>query len=87
MRALLGWYRQGASIIVTRRARERSHPVLVARRWLTEFTAAADDEQGGRAFFNAHLDQVDYLDLAQPIQDIDTPEDLTRAEQRFGSSS
>jgi CTP:molybdopterin cytidylyltransferase MocA len=86
VRALLGWYRQGASIIVTRRARERSHPVLIARRWLAEFGAAATGDQGARAFFNAHLDQVDFVDLAQPITDIDTPEDLARAEQALGGN-
>jgi CTP:molybdopterin cytidylyltransferase MocA len=83
VRALLGWYRQGASLIVTRRAGARSHPVLVARRWLDEFAAAAVGDRGGSAFFTAHLDILDYVDLAQPISDIDTPEDLAEAERRF----
>lgn len=87
VRALLGWYRQGASIIVTRRARQQSHPVLVARRWLAEFATAAVGDQGGRVFFNAHLDLVDYIDLAQPITDIDTPEDLARAERQLAGES
>jgi CTP:molybdopterin cytidylyltransferase MocA len=86
VRALLGWYRQGASIIVTRRARVRSHPVLIARRWLAEFATAAVGDQGGQAFFNAHLDRVDYVDLAQPGHDIDTPEDLARAEQALAGN-
>jgi CTP:molybdopterin cytidylyltransferase MocA len=83
VRALLGWYRQGASVIVTRRAGAQSHPVLVARRWLDEFAAAAGGDRGGQAFFTAHLDILDYVDLAQPISDIDTPEDLAEAERRF----
>jgi CTP:molybdopterin cytidylyltransferase MocA len=84
VRALLGWYRNGASIVVTRRAGARSHPVLVAGRWLNEFAAAAHDDHGGRAFFTAHVDTVDYLDLPEPISDIDTPEELAAAELRFG---
>jgi nicotine blue oxidoreductase len=84
VRALLGWYRNGASIIVTRRAGIRSHPVLVARRWLTAFAAAAHGDEGGRAFFAGHFDDVDYLDFPDPISDIDTPEELAAAEFRFG---
>jgi CTP:molybdopterin cytidylyltransferase MocA len=87
VRALLGWYRQGASIVVTRRAGVRSHPVLVARRWLADFAASAAGDQGGRDFINGHFDIVEYVDLAQPITDIDTPEDLAAAEQRFAGKS
>lgn len=83
VRALIGWYRNGASILAVRRAGTRSHPVLIARRWFTAFAAAAHDDQGGRAFFSGHWDDVDYLDLPDPIADIDTPEDLAAAEARF----
>jgi nicotine blue oxidoreductase len=86
VRALLGWYRQGASIIVTRRDRVRSHPVLIARRWLAQFAEAAVGDQGGRAFFNAQVDWVNFVDLAQPITDIDTPDDLARAEQALSAA-
>jgi nicotine blue oxidoreductase len=87
VRAMIGWYRNGASIIAVRRAGARSHPVLIARRWFTAFTAAAHDDQGGRAFFAAHWDDVDFLDYPQPISDIDTPEDLAAAELRFEQAS
>ena len=83
VRALFGWYRQGASIVVTRRAGVRSHPVLVARRWLADFAASAVGDQGGRDFINGHFDIVEYVDVERPIVDIDTPEDLAEAEQRF----
>jgi nicotine blue oxidoreductase len=83
VRALLGWYRNGASIIVTRRAGLRSHPVLVARRWLTAFAAAAHGDEGARSFFARHFDEVEYLDFPDPISDIDTQEELAAAEQRF----
>ncbi|MFL6161475.1 MAG: NTP transferase domain-containing protein [Jatrophihabitantaceae bacterium] len=83
VRAMLGWYRNGASIIAVRRAGVRSHPVLVARRWLTAFATSAYDDQGGRAFLAAHIDDVDYLDVRDPITDIDTPEDLAAAELRY----
>jgi nicotine blue oxidoreductase len=81
--AMITWYRNGASIIAARRAGRRSHPVLIARRWFTDFTTAAHDDQGGRAFFAAHLDDVDFMDTPHPISDIDTPEDLAAAELRF----
>jgi len=64
----------------------RSHPVLIARRWLAQFAEAAVGDQGGRAFFNANIDRVDFVDLAQPITDIDTPDDLARAEQALSSA-
>jgi nicotine blue oxidoreductase len=83
VRAMIGWCRNGASIIAVRRAGVRSHPVLVARRWFTAFTAAAHDDQGGRAFFSANWDDVDYLDFPHAIPDIDTPEELAAAELRF----
>ncbi len=83
VRAMIGWYRNGASIIAVRRAGVRSHPVLVARRWFTAFADAAHDDQGARAFFGAHWDDVDFLDFPDPICDIDTPEDLAAAELRF----
>ena len=83
VRAMIGWYRNGASIIAIRRAGTRSHPVLIARRWLTAFAAAAHDDQGGRAFFAAHWDDVDFIDYPNPICDIDTPADLAEAELRF----
>ena len=83
VRAMIGWYRNGASIIAVRRAGTRSHPVLIARRWVRLFAAAAQDDQGGRAFFAAHWDDVEYLDYPRPISDIDTPEDLAAAELRF----
>jgi nicotine blue oxidoreductase len=86
VRAMIGWYRNAASIVVVRRAGLRSHPVLVARRWFTAFASAAHDDQGGRAFFNAHLDDVDFLDFPDPISDIDTPEDLAAAELRFSQT-
>ncbi len=80
IRAALGWYRNGASIIVTRRAGHPSHPVLVSRRWLRLFAESAQGDQGGRTFFHRHLDDVDFLDYPDALSDIDTPEDLAAAE-------
>jgi CTP:molybdopterin cytidylyltransferase MocA len=84
IRSMIGWYRNGASILVIRRDGVRSHPVLIARRWFNAFAGAAHDDQGGRAFFAQHWDDVDFLDLPNAITDIDTPEDLAAAELRFG---
>jgi len=83
VRAMIGWYRNGASIIAARRAGTRSHPVLVARRWFSAFSGAAHDDQGSRAFFGTHWDDIDFLDYPDVILDIDTPADLAAAELRF----
>ncbi|HTZ42625.1 MAG TPA: nucleotidyltransferase family protein [Jatrophihabitans sp.] len=83
--AMLGWYRNGASIVAVRRGGMRSHPVLVSRRWLRLFAEAAQADEGARRFFAQHYDEVDFLDFPEPISDIDTPEDLRAAERRFHS--
>jgi CTP:molybdopterin cytidylyltransferase MocA len=83
VQAAIGWYRNGASIVVVRRAGQRSHPVLVARRWLRQLGEAATDDQGGRSFFQQHYEETDFLDYEQPLSDIDTPEDLAAARGRF----
>jgi CTP:molybdopterin cytidylyltransferase MocA len=80
IRSALGWYRNGASIIVTRRAGQRSHPVLISRRWLRLFTESAQGDQGGRTFFHQHFEDIDFLDYPDELRDIDTPEDLAAAE-------
>ena len=86
VRTLIGWYRNGGSIIAARRAGERSHPVLVARRWFTAFAAAAHGDQGGKSFFAAHFDEVDFVDYPDPISDIDTEDDLRAAQLRLNRS-
>lgn len=78
--AVLAAHRQGADLVAVRRAGVRSHPVLVARRWYAEFAEAAVGDQGGRAFFAAHLADTAFLDYPDPISDIDTAEDLALAE-------
>ena len=75
-------HRAGAEIVAVRRAGQRSHPVLVGRRWYAEFAAAAvgaHPDHGGRAFFDRHADETSFLDYPDPLADIDTPEDLRRA--------
>lgn len=84
VKAAIGWYRNGASIIVTRRGGERSHPVLVARRWLRQFAEAAEGDEGGRSFFAKHFEDIDFLDYPEPVADIDSPEDLAAARLRYG---
>jgi CTP:molybdopterin cytidylyltransferase MocA len=77
--AVIERHRAGADIVAVRRAGERSHPVLVSRRWYAELAAAAEGDQGGRAFFGRHLQDTSFLDYPDPISDIDTAEDLSRA--------
>ena len=69
----------GSGIVAVRRAGQRSHPVLVSRRWYSEFAAAAVGDQGGRDFFARRLADTSFLDYPDPISDIDTAEDLSRA--------
>lgn len=85
IRAAIGWYRNGASVIVTRRAGERSHPVLISRRWFRLFGEAAEGDQGGRRFFAQHYEDIDFIDHNAPVVDIDTPADLAAAERRFAA--
>jgi len=77
--AVIERHRAGARIVAVRRAGERSHPVLVSRRWYAELAAAAEGDQGGRGFFAAHLPDTSFVDYPDPISDIDTAEDLSRA--------
>jgi CTP:molybdopterin cytidylyltransferase MocA len=77
--AVIERYQAGAGIVAVRRAGRRSHPVLVGRRWYAEFAAAATGDQGGRKFFDRHADDTSFLDYPDPIEDIDTAEDLDRA--------
>ncbi|MEO7289414.1 MAG: nucleotidyltransferase family protein [Jatrophihabitantaceae bacterium] len=82
---LIQVYRQGASLVAARRAGQRSHPVLIDRRWYPDIVAAAVGDQGGRAFFAGHLDDTAFIDYPDPISDIDTEADLARAERELGA--
>lgn len=74
-------YQDGAPLVVARRAGRRSHPVLVARSLFEEFAAAAEGDQGGRAFIDARP-AVRFVDLPDAVADIDTPDDLDLARAR-----
>jgi CTP:molybdopterin cytidylyltransferase MocA len=76
--AVISRHRDGAEIVAVRRAGQRSHPVLVARRWYSEFAGSAEGDQGGRGFFDRHCDDTSFLDYPDALIDIDTPEDLRR---------
>jgi nicotine blue oxidoreductase len=65
--------------VAARRAGQRSHPVLVGRRWYAELAAAAEGDQGGREFFARHQPDTSFVEYPDPITDIDTAEDLNRA--------
>ncbi|HEX2903121.1 MAG TPA: NTP transferase domain-containing protein [Jatrophihabitans sp.] len=87
VKAAIGWYRNGASIIITRRAGERSHPVLIARRWIAQFATAAEGEQPGRAFFARNFDDIDFLDYPEPMPDLQSPAELAAAQQYWRQDS
>lgn len=82
--AVLQAHRGGAEIVAIRRAGQRSHPVLVARRWYAEILRAAVGDQGGRAFFADRAADTVFIDVPRPISDIDTPDDLRQVRLRAG---
>ena len=84
--AVIERHRAGAQLVAVRRAGQRSHPVLVGRRWYAEFAAAAEGDQGGRDFFARHLPDISFVDYPDPISDIDTAADLDRALGQDGSA-
>jgi CTP:molybdopterin cytidylyltransferase MocA len=77
--AVIERHRAGAEIVAVRRSGRRSHPVLVGRPWYAELAAAAVGDQGGRDFFDRHANDTSFVDYPDPISDIDTAEDLSRA--------
>lgn len=85
--AVLDAYRAGAEIVAVRRAGQRSHPVLVARRWYSDLARAAVGDQGGRSFFADRVADTVFIDVPYPISDIDTPDDLRQARLRVGDGS
>ncbi len=87
IRAAIGWYRNGSSIVITRRAGERSHPVLVSRLWFRQLSDPDQGDQSGRMFFAKNYDHIDFIDYDQPMDDIDSPEALERAERKLNSQS
>lgn len=74
--AVLARHRAGADLVAVRRAGQRSHPVLVGRRWFAELAASAVGDRGGREFFDRHAGDTSFLDYPDALVDIDTPEDL-----------
>lgn len=83
VKAAIGWYRNGSSIVLTRRGGERSHPVLVSRLWFRQLADSFQGDQSGRMFFAKNYDHIDFIDYAEPMDDIDSPEALADAERRF----
>jgi nicotine blue oxidoreductase len=73
-------YLAGAPIVVARRGGHRSHPVLVGRDWFADFAGSAEGDRGARDFLDSHPELVTFVELPDVVDDIDTPEDLSRAE-------
>jgi CTP:molybdopterin cytidylyltransferase MocA len=79
-------YRQGHDLVAVRRAGQRSHPVLVGRRWWPELSESAEGDQGGRSFFAAREAHTHFVDLADSIADIDTAQDLRLAVSQYSDA-
>lgn len=80
--SVLDAFRAGAGIVAVRRAGQRSHPVLVSRRWYAALGASAVGDQGGRSFFANRIADTVFVDVPESISDIDTPQDLRQARRR-----
>jgi len=80
--SVLDAFRAGAGIVAVRRAGQRSHPVLVSRRWYAALAASAVGDQGGRSFFADRVADTVFVDVPDSISDIDTPQDLRQARRR-----
>lgn len=84
VRRIAAALRDGAGIVVPRTPEGNGHPVGFAARYGEEL-AALQGDQGARAVIQCHQDAVLYLPVASPDCrfDIDTPEDLARAQERW----
>jgi CTP:molybdopterin cytidylyltransferase MocA len=77
---LIEAYRQGAEVAAASYEGQRRNPVLFARRYWAEVTAAAEADLGARGFLQAHRDLIALVecgDVGRP-DDLDTPDDLER---------
>ena len=70
----------GKPIVIARHSGRRGHPVVFDRALFGELLSAPDEE-GARYVVNADASRVVYVDLEDPgiILDLDTPDDLARA--------
>lgn len=73
------FYTSGKAIVVPTCRGQRGNPVLLARSLFSEL-AALQGDQGGRAIFASHPDDIAFLetDDAGIVRDIDTPADYAR---------
>lgn len=80
---LIAAYRDGAEVAVATYGGQPRNPVLLARSHWEGALALATGDVGARAYLRAHPDRVTLVecgDTGRP-DDIDTPEDLARAER------
>ena len=80
MNALITHYREsGETIVVPSFRGERGAPVLIDRSLFGDL-AQIEGDAGGRQLFDRFSDQVSEVPLAsaEPLRDVDRPEDLRR---------
>ena len=82
--AVLAAFADGARLVAARREGRRSHPVLIAREDFGECSRLATGDRGARDFLDQNTARVTFVEMAGPLADIDTPEDLRRATDRLG---
>jgi nicotine blue oxidoreductase len=83
VRRLIGAHEAGAGVAVACYEGLPRNPVLINREYWPEVIALAVGDVGARPFLRAHPDlvsRVECADTGRP-DDIDSPEDLARAEQ------
>ena len=77
-RVVADWRARRAPIVTARYRGTRAHPVLFDRSMFEELSRL-DGDAGARPLFEAHADQVAYVDVdTERPRDIDTPPDLER---------
>lgn len=84
VRRLIAAYRDGARVAVACYDGKPRNPVLIASSLWPQVLALAEGDTGARPFLRAHKDlvaPVECGDTGSP-DDIDTPEDLARAQRR-----
>ena len=79
-------YGHGRDFIIIPRYRGKGgHPLVVSRKLIKHVLEIREEEQGLKGFLRKYSSNQIYIDVDDPgvLYDIDTPEDLVRAEEMF----
>lgn len=79
--------RTGAPVTSPRYRGRGGHPLIFSAALRDELAAITEENQGVRAVFRAHTDDVNEVHIDDPVirLDLNTPEDYQRARARYGA--